>query len=247
MKSIISLTVASAVLATAQVTLNADGTYTCDKPNVAYCGGNSLSTDIIIRCNSTGAGQPGRCSNNLVGYPPVGASPALCYETSPLAGDAACEKNCVVYAPSSSFTLPSSLCTPTYTATSSTSSTSSTTSPTSSTTSPTSTTTHHSGTTTTTKSYTTTTTATSDCEDTTTTTVKHPTSTITYIHPTHPTSSGSLGHYNSTTTGFTTKHTSVVGPTGTKPAPGPVSTAGAVVNRAIGGLAVLGAVAAYLF
>jgi len=238
MKSIISITVASAALATAQVTYNPDGTYTCDKPNVAYCAGDSLGTDIIIRCNSTSAGQPGRCSNNVAGYPPLGASPALCYQSSPTAGDAACEKNCVVYAASSSFTLPSSLCTPTYTASSST------TSPTSTTTT---TTTHHSGTTTTTKSYTVTTTATSDCEDTTTTTVKHPTSTITYIHPTHPTSSGSWGHYNTTTTGFTTKHSSVVGPTGTKPAPEPVTTAGAVANRAIGGLAVLGAVAAYLF
>jgi hypothetical protein len=53
---------ASAAIATAQVTLD-NGTYTCSKPNVAFCAGDSLKTDIIIRCDSTGQGQPGRCSD----------------------------------------------------------------------------------------------------------------------------------------------------------------------------------------
>lgn len=64
---------ASAAVATAQVTLD-NGTYTCSKPNVAFCAGDSLKTDIIVRCDSTGRGQPGRCSD--VGLPP---SPPVSY------------------------------------------------------------------------------------------------------------------------------------------------------------------------
>jgi hypothetical protein len=98
-----------------------NGTFTCAKPNAAYCAGSSLGTDIIIRCDASGRGQPGRCSNNLVGQPPQGTFPALCWQSSETAGDAACEKNCVVYASlaASAFTLPSSTCTPYFTASSS--------------------------------------------------------------------------------------------------------------------------------
>ena len=53
---------ASAMAVSAQVTLD-NGTYTCSKPNVAFCAGDSMKTDIIIRCDSTGRGQPGRCSD----------------------------------------------------------------------------------------------------------------------------------------------------------------------------------------
>ncbi|KAK3325665.1 hypothetical protein B0H66DRAFT_599816 [Apodospora peruviana] len=108
--------------ASAQVTINPDGTYTCEKPNLAFCAGDSMKTDIIIRCYGT-RGQPGRCGDNLSGEPPVGNTPALCYQTSDTAGDAACEKNCVVYGGSGNaageFTLPPSLCTPTFTPSSS--------------------------------------------------------------------------------------------------------------------------------
>ncbi|KAM7201485.1 hypothetical protein V8F33_003309 [Rhypophila sp. PSN 637] len=112
---------------TGGVTINPDGSYTCAKANAAYCAGDSLKTDIIIRCYGT-RGQPGRCSDNLAGQPPVGLSTALCHQTSNVEGDAACEKNCVVYGGSGNgkgtFTLPAEICTPTYTATSSSKATS---------------------------------------------------------------------------------------------------------------------------
>jgi hypothetical protein len=53
---------ATAAVATAQVTVD-NGTYTCAMPNVAYCAGDSLKTDIIIRCDANGRGQPGRCED----------------------------------------------------------------------------------------------------------------------------------------------------------------------------------------
>jgi hypothetical protein len=53
---------ASAAVTTAQVTVN-NGTYVCSKPNVDFCAGDSMKTDIIVRCDSNGIGQPGRCSD----------------------------------------------------------------------------------------------------------------------------------------------------------------------------------------
>jgi len=57
---------------------------------------------------------------NLAGQPPVGNTPALCWQTDENSGDAACEKNCVVYGGSGNhdgdFTLPADVCTPTFTA-----------------------------------------------------------------------------------------------------------------------------------
>ncbi|KAM0287452.1 hypothetical protein ACHAQH_000405 [Verticillium albo-atrum] len=88
------------------------GIFTCAEPNVAYCAGGSLESGIIIRCNGASIGQPGRCTNNLAGQPPVGVNPALCFQTSETAGDAACEKNCIVYPEDGSkpFTLPADQC-----------------------------------------------------------------------------------------------------------------------------------------
>ena len=79
MKNVFGYLVASAAIATAHVTRNDDGTYTCATQSGAYCAGDSLKTDIIIRCNG-GVGQPGRCSN--VCPPPspppwLGVSPDL--------------------------------------------------------------------------------------------------------------------------------------------------------------------------
>ncbi|KAK4038018.1 hypothetical protein C8A01DRAFT_38044 [Parachaetomium inaequale] len=112
MKTTSVLLLASAALASAQVKYE-DGKYVCEQENASYCAGDSLGTDIIIRCNGK-VGQPGRCSDNLAGQPPLGNHPALCYQTSPTAGDAACEKNCVVYpAAGNPFTLPADICTPT--------------------------------------------------------------------------------------------------------------------------------------
>lgn len=62
MKTAAALLAASASLAAAQVTFN-NGTYQCAQANVAYCAGSSLGTDIIIRCDANGKGQPGRCTD----------------------------------------------------------------------------------------------------------------------------------------------------------------------------------------
>ncbi|KAL2757900.1 hypothetical protein ACRALDRAFT_2040230 [Sodiomyces alcalophilus JCM 7366] len=102
-------------LTAAQVTYNNNtGEYVCDRPNANYCGGNSLETDIIIRCNNASQGQPGRCAESLVGYQPPGGSPAVCYQTSPSGGDAACAQNCTVFPEDgrNQFTLPPDQCTP---------------------------------------------------------------------------------------------------------------------------------------
>ncbi|KAK2069631.1 hypothetical protein P8C59_004189 [Phyllachora maydis] len=120
MRSVFGLVAAAAALAGAQVIVHDNGTYTCPIPNAAYCAGDSLKTDIIIRCDSKGNGQPGRCSDNLAGEPPYGDLPADCWQTSVTSGDAACEKNCVVYGASGNangtFTLPADQCTPSVTA-----------------------------------------------------------------------------------------------------------------------------------
>lgn len=59
--SIISAVLASAAVASAQATFQ-DGKYVCEKEDAVYCAGDSMGTDIIIRCNGK-VGQPGRCSN----------------------------------------------------------------------------------------------------------------------------------------------------------------------------------------
>ncbi|KAM3563931.1 hypothetical protein ARSEF4850_002071 [Beauveria asiatica] len=71
----------------------------CAKANASYCMGG----DIILRCGPDALGEPARCS-------PAGAV-AECWESSRDAGDAACQKNCVVYA-QDPFTLPADKCTP---------------------------------------------------------------------------------------------------------------------------------------
>ncbi|KXH46270.1 hypothetical protein CSIM01_09878 [Colletotrichum simmondsii] len=113
MKTSATLILAALALASAQVTYNATtGQYICSRPNSAFCAGDSFGTDIIIRCDANGRGQPGRCTNNLAGQFPLGVNPSLCWMSQPYSGDAACEKNCVVYASPSPFQLPPSVCTP---------------------------------------------------------------------------------------------------------------------------------------
>jgi hypothetical protein len=94
--AIIAAALASA--ASAQVTYDPNtGKFTCAVPNGVYCAGDSLSTNIIIRC-SNGVGQPGNCNDNLAGIPPVGVkSSALCYQSSLTAADGACSYNGVAY------------------------------------------------------------------------------------------------------------------------------------------------------
>jgi len=59
------------------------------------CAGDSLKTNIIIRCVN-GCPQPGNCNDNLAGVPPVGVkTDAFCYQDSATAGNAQCTFNCV--------------------------------------------------------------------------------------------------------------------------------------------------------
>ncbi|KAF7507491.1 hypothetical protein GJ744_010422 [Endocarpon pusillum] len=96
MKSAIALALIGAAYTSAQVEYN-NGSFVCAEPDANYCAGNSLSTNIIIRCTGT-EGQPGNCNDNLAGIPPVGVkSSATCYQSSPSAGDAACSFNGIVY------------------------------------------------------------------------------------------------------------------------------------------------------
>ncbi|KAH8678225.1 major facilitator superfamily domain-containing protein [Xylariales sp. PMI_506] len=83
-------------------------TYTCDVADASYCVDTSLGGNIIIRCNGL-VGTAGNCDDNVSGEPPLGGV-AECWQTSDTSGDAACAKNCIVYAASGSFTLPD--CTP---------------------------------------------------------------------------------------------------------------------------------------
>ncbi|OBT80660.1 hypothetical protein VF21_00302 [Pseudogymnoascus sp. 05NY08] len=107
---------ASAALASATgpVYDPATGKWTCHVPNAVYCAGDSLKTNIIIRCTGL-VGQPGNCNDNLAGEPPVGVQPSLCY--APELHSAACVKNCIVYGGSGNlngtFPLPTDVCTPT--------------------------------------------------------------------------------------------------------------------------------------
>ncbi|KAL7921814.1 hypothetical protein ACQKWADRAFT_114574 [Trichoderma austrokoningii] len=107
MKTAAIIVAAAAALASAQAPPEGTNKVTCLKPNANYCYGG----DIIIRCDANGLGTAGVCSDNVAGYPPLGGV-AECWESTKTAGDAACQKNCVVYAQPSSFTLPASQCTP---------------------------------------------------------------------------------------------------------------------------------------
>lgn len=73
MKSIVGLTLASAAIASAQagITENYPGNQTCPKANAAYCDGESLKTNIIIRCSKAGVeGQAGNCAAVRTPQPP---------------------------------------------------------------------------------------------------------------------------------------------------------------------------------
>ncbi|MCJ1427688.1 hypothetical protein MMC29_005593 [Sticta canariensis] len=77
--------------------------------SLAYCAGESLVTNIIIRCRGT-FGQPGNCNDNLAGIPPVGVKYSPCYQSSPLAGDAACSYDGIAYPDNGSpFRIPSNV------------------------------------------------------------------------------------------------------------------------------------------
>ncbi|KAL2038203.1 hypothetical protein N7G274_009151 [Stereocaulon virgatum] len=92
------LLAAAAAIASAQVVLNTTtGLVLCPAPGGNYCAGPSLESNIIIRCTGT-SGQPGNCWDNLASVPPVGHKlGALCYQSTPTAGDAACSLDGIVY------------------------------------------------------------------------------------------------------------------------------------------------------
>ncbi|KAF3938725.1 hypothetical protein ABW19_dt0200671 [Dactylella cylindrospora] len=104
--TIVALAAATAV--SAQVVYE-NGTFKClgDAAGKNFCAGNSLETNIIIRCTGE-VGQPGNCNDNLAGVPPIGVKTfAPCYQTSETAGDAACSFNGIAYPDSGeSFPIP---------------------------------------------------------------------------------------------------------------------------------------------
>ncbi|KAL7821233.1 hypothetical protein V8C44DRAFT_313934 [Trichoderma aethiopicum] len=110
MKTSAVIVAVAAALVSAQAPPEGTNKVSCAKPNASYCMGG----DIIVRCDGNSVGTAGRCSDNVAGYPPLGGV-AECWQSSELAGDAACQKNCVVYA-QPSFTLAASECTPSFTA-----------------------------------------------------------------------------------------------------------------------------------
>ncbi|MCJ1302451.1 hypothetical protein MMC08_005254 [Hypocenomyce scalaris] len=105
MKTSSLLLILSAALAGAQVTFLPNGTYSCAIPGGNYCAGDSLVTNIIIRCVN-GVGGAGNCDDNLDGEPPFGLNYAPCYQSSPTAGDAACSKDGIVYGLNGTFPVP---------------------------------------------------------------------------------------------------------------------------------------------
>ncbi|KAF3069442.1 hypothetical protein Trisim1_002923 [Trichoderma cf. simile WF8] len=111
MKTSAIIVAVTAALVSAQAPPEGTNKVTCAKPNANYCYGG----DIIVRCDANGVGTAGRCSDNVAGYPPLGGV-AECWQSTETSGDAACQKNCVVYAQPSSFTLAASQCTPSFTA-----------------------------------------------------------------------------------------------------------------------------------
>ncbi|KAK2593539.1 hypothetical protein QQS21_008762 [Conoideocrella luteorostrata] len=110
--TIVALATSVAVVAAAPGGIPSGTPINCAKPNANYC----MAGDIILRCDGNGMGTRGRCSDNVAGYPPAGGV-ASCYQSSEEAGDAACQKNCVVYA-AKPFTLAADKCTPSATVTS---------------------------------------------------------------------------------------------------------------------------------
>ncbi|EWC48833.1 hypothetical protein DRE_00138 [Drechslerella stenobrocha 248] len=104
----LALIAASAVAA--QVTDGPNGEFLCLGASAGknFCVGESLSSNIIIRCTGE-KGQPGNCNNNLAGVPPIGVKTgARCWQTSETSGDAACSFDGIVYSDTgASFPVPS--------------------------------------------------------------------------------------------------------------------------------------------
>lgn len=110
----------AAVAAVSAELVYENGEFKClgDAAGKNFCAGDSLQTNIIIRCTGE-KGQPGNCNDNLAGVPPIGVKTfAPCYQTSNTTGDAACSYNGMAYPDSGEpFAIPgssSSSAAPTY-------------------------------------------------------------------------------------------------------------------------------------
>lgn len=97
-QSLLSLlaTAASITTSTAQVIRNANGTYTCALSSGSYCASSSLTSNLIIRCNDY-IGTVSNCDTRLASKAPSGEQYSPCWQTSVIAGNAACTKNGIVY------------------------------------------------------------------------------------------------------------------------------------------------------
>lgn len=89
-------TAASITTSTAQVIKNANGTYTCALSSGSYCASSSLTSNLIIRCNDH-IGTVSNCDTRLASKLPTGEQYSPCWQTSVIAGNAACTKNGIVY------------------------------------------------------------------------------------------------------------------------------------------------------
>jgi len=94
-KTLFFLSIVGTALAAANCTIDQTG-YTCPATGTFnYCAGDSLKTNIIVRCVN-GCAQPGNCNDNLAGVPPVGVkTSAQCYQDSPTTGNGQCTFDCV--------------------------------------------------------------------------------------------------------------------------------------------------------
>jgi len=94
-KTLFFLSLIGTALTAANCTVDQTG-YTCPTTgSFNYCAGDSLKTNIIVRCVD-GCAQPGNCNDNLAGVPPVSVkSNAQCYQDSPTAGNGQCTFDCV--------------------------------------------------------------------------------------------------------------------------------------------------------
>ncbi|KAL9132172.1 MAG: hypothetical protein Q9217_000106 [Psora testacea] len=105
--SLTSFFTIATTLVTAQITQDpTTGAFDCAKSDAVYCAGDSLTTNVIVRCIGK-VGVPANCNDNLAGIPPLGVKTfAPCYQSTPTVGDAACSFDGVVYSPHGTFPVP---------------------------------------------------------------------------------------------------------------------------------------------
>ncbi|KHN96996.1 uncharacterized protein MAM_05105 [Metarhizium album ARSEF 1941] len=108
--------IAVAALATAAAVVSAipnggipvDAKIACEKPNVNFC----LDSTTLVNCDANKVGTRAFCRESMIPSPPTNGI-GLCWQSSKDASDAVCHKACVVYHPTQ-YTIPASLCNPTY-------------------------------------------------------------------------------------------------------------------------------------